>query len=69
MQMGKAQMSPVTRDRAGNPKETGQREEELAAGAGLPLGGRAQGWGVCLVPQVGGPQGLLQWLTALSGSA
>lgn len=39
-------MSPVTRDRAGNPEEMGQSEEELASGAGLPPGERAQGWGV-----------------------
>lgn len=59
----------MTLDRAGSPKETGQREEGLAAGAALPPGGRAQGWRLGLTPQLGDPQVLLQWLAALSGSA
>lgn len=56
-------MSPVTRDRAGNPEETGQSKEELAAGAGLPPGGHAQGWGV---PDSTG--GGTSGVTAVSGS-
>lgn len=57
-------MSPVTRDRAGNPKETGQREEELTAGVGLPPGGCAQGWGVVPDSAGGGTSGV----TAVAGS-
>ena len=62
-------MSPVTRDRAGNPRRQARGRRSSRQGSVCLREGVPRDGGLCLIPQVGEPQVLLRWLAALSGSA